>query len=91
MVGFALVGPKYNTNDVANQTKTFRTMSIILMVSRLALATQYAIVLWHLRIYRKAALPLVSTIAVLITSAMVFLGLTFSFEPNVNRYSYFGW
>lgn len=91
MIGFALVGPKYNTEDVANETKTFRSMSIILMVSRLALATQYSIVLWHLRKYRKATLPLGFTIAVLCASAMVFLGLTFTFNDGVNGYSYWGW
>jgi hypothetical protein len=55
-------------------------MSLILMVSRLALALQYDIVLWYVPGYKQIFAPLLLHIGTLLVSAMAFLVLTFSFQ-----------
>jgi hypothetical protein len=78
--GFAIVGPIFDTGKDFQDAKAFRAMSLILMVSRFALIVQYAVVLWYVRGYKKVFMPLLLHIATLFLSAMVFLGLTFSFK-----------
>ncbi len=80
MTGFAVTGAIYDTTNVEENVKAFRAMSIILMVSRLALVTQYAAVLWYLRNYQNTVIPLLVTMAALFITAMVFLGTFFGFN-----------
>lgn len=78
--GFAIVGPIFNTSATFHDAKAFKAMSLILMVSRLALAVQYSVVLWYVRGYKKVFMPLLLHVGILFISAMAFLGLAFSFK-----------
>jgi hypothetical protein len=79
MTGFAGCGAIYDTTHIAENVKAFRTMSIILMVSRLTLVAQYAVVLWYVKGYKKTFRPLSATMASLFIPAVVFLGTFFGF------------
>jgi hypothetical protein len=78
--GFAIVGPSFDTSSASHDAAAFKAMSLILMVSRLALAMQYGVVLWYVRGYKKVFAPLLLHIGTLVVSATVFLLLTFSFK-----------
>ncbi|RGP66856.1 bacterial low temperature requirement a [Fusarium longipes] len=88
MVGFAVVAPKFKPED--QDMKTMRTFSIILMVSRLALAIEYASILWHIRQFKKQALPMLLQIGLNFVLAMIYLGTTFRFT-NHNSNVYITW
>ena len=82
MTGFAVTGAIYDTTNVNENVKAFRAMSIILMVSRLALVIQYGAVLWYLRKYQNTVIPLLVTMAALFVAAMAFLGTFFGFKTH---------
>ncbi|KAL6914127.1 hypothetical protein ACHAPO_002571 [Fusarium lateritium] len=88
MVGFAVVAPKFKPED--QDMKTMRTFSIILMVSRLALAIEYVSILWHIRKFKKQALPMLLQIGLNFVLAMIYLGTTFRFT-NHNSNVYITW
>lgn len=79
MTGFAITGAIYDTTNIEDNVKAFRAMSIILMISRLALITQYGVVLWYIRKYRNTFIPLLATMASLFVAAVIFLGTFFGF------------
>lgn len=101
MVGFAVVGPGYSTEIASGslenqsststllekkQIQTFQTLTLILMASRLILGGQYLVILWWTKDYKKARLPLMVHVGTMFTTAMIFLGLYFSFPgKNGNR------
>ena len=80
MTGFAVVGAIYDTSDIEENVKAFRAMSIILMVSRLALIAQYGVVLWYIRSYEKTLQPMLTTMATLFIAAIIFLGTYWGFS-----------
>lgn len=87
MTGFAVCGAIYDTKNIRENVKAFRAMSLLLMVSRLALAGQYAVVWLYVRKYKKTTAPLLSTIATLLLSSMGFLGTYFGFDfGNVDSF-----
>ncbi|KAL4722598.1 hypothetical protein ACLX1H_010479 [Fusarium chlamydosporum] len=88
MVGFAVVAPKFKPED--QDMKTMRTFSIILTISRLALAIEYASILWHIRKFKKQVLPLLLQIGLNFVLAMIYLGTTFRFT-NHNSNVYITW
>lgn len=85
MTGFAVVGPNYKTGweerspEAAAALSAFQTLSLILMASRLILATQYGAAYFWLSGYKKAHLPILAHIGTLFISAMIYLGLYFGF------------
>ena len=102
MTGFAVVSSQYEpallTSDLfKNTAPAFRAMALVLMVSRLALIAQYAVVFWYVRGYTKTKVPLASTMAVLFIAAMIFLGTYFGFPGNwndpaaVDHHTYIAW
>jgi hypothetical protein len=91
MTGFAAVAPQYDIKGSGYSAHPFRSLSLILMVSRLLLVFEYSMVLWFVRSYKKAFGPLLWTIAILATSALIFLGLFFSFGEESSNHSYIGW
>lgn len=92
MTGFAIVGPQFRTYEVEKYTRAFRSMSLILMASRLILMLQYGVVLYYLRPYwKKTLVPLAVIMATLFIAAIIFLGLTFSFHNDENSKAYIGW
>lgn len=82
MTAIAACGANYDTGEVSEHLRTFRSLSIILMCSRLALAVQYIVVLLYVYKYPRTQVPLLSTIAVLFLSAIAFLGTFFAFNLN---------
>ncbi len=83
--GFAIVGPIFDTGKEAQDVKAFKAMSLILMISRLALIVQYGVVLWYVRGYKKVFMPLLLHCGTLFVSAMVLLGLAFSFKYDKDQ------
>jgi low temperature requirement protein LtrA len=96
MTGFAIAGPGYLTgvegDDAVKAVQTFKTLSLILMASRLILVVQYGVVLLFLRQFSKARLPLFIHMAVLLAASMVYLGIFFAFYFNANTgYTLIAW
>ena len=97
MSGFAVVGPGYKIGwDIDDKegpqaVRSFQTLSLILMLSRLILAGQYALVFWWLRGYRKVILPMFLHIFVLFAAAMVYMGLYFAFSVESGERSLRAW
>lgn len=107
LVGFAVVGPNFRFQGEINQIKeetdidisartweALRTMSLLLMSSRLALALQYTSVLYFARKYRCLVKGLVFVICTLVISATVYLGVYFAYadkEGDVKGMSFVAW
>ena len=97
MTGFAVTGPGYNTSwipgtpEAKSAIGTFRTLSLILMTSRLILTFQYSVALWFVRAYKKAIVPMVLHMLVLFTSAMIWLGQYFAFTAPESKYILISW
>ncbi|MCJ1337622.1 hypothetical protein MMC09_002904 [Bachmanniomyces sp. S44760] len=92
MTGLAIVGPHYNLEDESN-LKSLKTLSFILMASRLILALQYAVVFWWTKNYKKAHAPILIHVGLLFATAMVYLGLAFSFVKGslIGMNGHIGW
>ena len=97
MTGFAVTGPGYNTGwapgtpEADSAVGTFRTLSLILMTSRLILTFQYGVALWFVRGYKKAVLPMVLHMVVLFTSAMIWLGQYYAFTAHESEHILISW
>ena len=97
MTGFAVVGPGYktgwepNTKEAFTALNSFKTLTLILMASRLILAGQYSAVMVSLRGYKKAWLPILAHIGTLFVAAMIYLGLYFSFSPSSSDNGLIAW
>jgi hypothetical protein len=91
MTGFAVAGPMFDTSEAGYVPACFRSLSLILMASRLFLVLQYALVLWYVKGHQKTFVPLVLTMVMLFTSAAVFLGLFFAFSEGGSNRSYIAW
>ena len=97
MAGFAVVGPGYKIGWAAHDKEApqallaFKTLSLILMISRLILVGQYGVILWWLRGYRKVILPIALHLSVLFATAMVFMGLFFTFTVYSGESSLLAW
>jgi hypothetical protein len=53
MVGFAIVGPAWESGKASYSLQKYEVLSFILMVSRLVVAAQYGVTLWFLRKHMK--------------------------------------
>ena len=80
MVGLAVEGGFYDLD--AYSAPPFRTISFILMASRIVLTIQYGVALLWLKGWKKAQFPLLVHVGTMFTSAMIFLGLAFVFNDN---------
>ena len=89
MVGLAVEGPNYDLENFSYHP--FRSLSLVLMVSRLVLAIQYAVAWWLLWDYKKARLPLLTHIVTMFVSAMAFLGMAFAFAAPHGVHVIDGW
>jgi len=77
MIGFAVVGPSYQD---AYKIFAMQQFTLILMASRWIPVIQCATVLWFARRCTNATFPLMLKMATLVTSALTFLGIYFSFN-----------
>lgn len=91
MTGFAIVGPIFQTDQSERDNRAFKSLSIIMMISRLILAVQYCTVLWFVRSYQRTIPPVACTIGTLFMTAMIFLGMTFGFGPQHGGRAQDGW
>ena len=88
MTGFAVVGPGFHVGwgvgdpEAEKSLRAFKTLSLILMVSRLILLGQYSVALFWLKGFKRAFVPMGVHMVVLFTAAMIFLGLFFSFTAS---------
>lgn len=82
MVGLAVEGINYNLDPDYYDPAPFRTISFILMGSRLVLMIQYAVALWWLKGYKKARMPLLVHVGTMFVVAMICLGLAFGFDKH---------
>ncbi|KAH8173373.1 Low temperature requirement A [Sarocladium implicatum] len=83
LIGFAVVAPKF---DPADQDKsTMRAMSIILSISRFTLGVEYLSVLWHVRKFKQALLPIGLQAGFSFACSFVYLGVTFRFRDHNSR------
>lgn len=60
------------------------------MVSRLCLAIEYSSIVWHVRRFRNAKLPLGIMVVANFVAAMVYLGVSFRFTDGYSRV-YYSW
>ncbi|KAK3994422.1 hypothetical protein QBC44DRAFT_357302 [Cladorrhinum sp. PSN332] len=82
-VGFAVVVPTFNLHD--QKARTFQTFSIILMVSRVTLAIQYASVLLYVRKYKNTQVPLGLMVILNFVAGMIYLGVAFAFKDGTGK------
>ncbi|KAF2267613.1 hypothetical protein CC78DRAFT_541554 [Lojkania enalia] len=82
MVGFAVIGPQWKPGQEILDYKIYRAFGLILMVSRLTLATQYSVTLFYTRKYKKTILPLCMIIASTVTAGILYGALTPAF-PSI--------
>ena len=97
MTGFAITGPGYqtgfapDTDDAKLAVSAYRTLSLILMSSRLILTFQYSVALFWLKSYKRARGPMLAHMAILFCSAIIFLGLYFAFTQSASEKVLAGW
>jgi low temperature requirement protein LtrA len=90
MVGLSAEGPLYNLG-VEFDANPFKTLSWVLVVSRMVLSLQYLVVFWWLRKFKKAHFPILCHSAILFISGIVLLGLGFAFDGPVGESALDGW
>ncbi|KAH6681676.1 bacterial low temperature requirement A protein-domain-containing protein [Halenospora varia] len=89
MVGLASVGPNF---DPASQKEhTFRSLAIILMLSRIILGLQYGVVLYHVWFYKNSKTPLAMVVATNLVAAFIYFGTLFAFKKGTNSQVYIVW
>lgn len=90
MVGFAVVASDFHPDDKNQNPQIFKIMSLCLMVSRAILAVQYASIVWHVRSYRRAKMPLALKSMGHFVFAMIYLGIAFCFA-DAKSHVYLAW
>ncbi|KUJ10458.1 uncharacterized protein LY89DRAFT_710730 [Mollisia scopiformis] len=80
MVGLAIVGPDFNPEK--QEQDVFRSLAIILMLSRVVLRFQYSVVLHQVWYYKDTKTPLFLLVAANFVAAFVYLGTFFGFKPD---------
>jgi hypothetical protein len=80
MIGFSSVGPQFDPN-VTKNVKVFRTLTVLLLISRALLAIQYAIVTAYVARKRKEATkPLILIVLIFVITSATYLGVSCSIE-----------
>ncbi|KAI5804311.1 bacterial low temperature requirement A protein-domain-containing protein [Geopyxis carbonaria] len=89
MIGFSSVSTKWNPFDSADPktTTALKTMTLVLMASRLVLAFQYGTVLVYAVKAKKVFTPLAIHSFTMLLASMAYLGLFFAFNNNNGRTS----
>ncbi|OAQ79461.1 low temperature requirement A [Purpureocillium lilacinum] len=83
MVGLAVAGPKYASEG---HPAELRVLALILMVSRIVLALQYLLVLFHVRTYKNSKLPLGLIAGFSLAAAFIYLGVSFASTETDHAY-----
>jgi hypothetical protein len=72
MVGLAIVGPDFDPSR--QEQDVFRTLALILMVSRIVLGFQYMVVLREVWYYKNTKMPLFLLVTANFIAAFIYLG-----------------
>ncbi|KAJ4364694.1 hypothetical protein N0V83_009291 [Neocucurbitaria cava] len=56
--GFVFAGPVFDKYNNSSDSRSYRNFAIVLVVSRVAIAIQYFVVLWQGRMFRQTLIPL---------------------------------
>ncbi|CAK1356117.1 unnamed protein product [Cercospora beticola] len=102
MIGFAVVGPKYNVGGAKEQAEDdaegttsegyFKSLSIYLMISRMMLVFQYIQYIWLNRRNKQAYLPISLITATYFVAAMAYFGLIWTFRSvEEEHHTYRAW
>jgi low temperature requirement protein LtrA len=62
-----------------------KRVAIILFVSRLCLTIEYGSILWHIRKFKKARLPMYLQIGLTFIASIIYLGIAFRFRDGNSR------
>jgi hypothetical protein len=92
LIGMAMCGVLYDTSEV--NWRAFKSLSIVLVVSRLSLALQYILVAYQAWKYKQARNVLLCTAGSLLGSTAIFVGLAFCFTDSASHSmlkAYYGW
>ncbi|KAK2614092.1 hypothetical protein N8I77_000950 [Diaporthe amygdali] len=73
MISFTEVAPFFNA--LHKMTGVSKALAATLMLSRLVLFAQNGIILWHLRHYKKARLPMIITVSIPLVAAICYAGI----------------
>jgi hypothetical protein len=79
--GFVFAGPVFDRYSNSRDAMAYKNFAIVLVVSRVALAIQYAMVMWQGRMFKQTLLPLTLNIGVHVLAAIGY-GITILFFPK---------
>ncbi|KAF2127677.1 hypothetical protein P153DRAFT_295027 [Dothidotthia symphoricarpi CBS 119687] len=71
--GFVFAGPVYDKYSKSGVSKSYKDFAIVLIVSRVAISVQYAVVMWQGRLFKSTLLPLGLSTLVHISAAVGYM------------------
>jgi len=79
--GFVYAGPVFDKYSNTGDEKSYRNFAIVLVIGRLAIATQYLVVMWQGRMFRQTLIPIGLSAGVHALAALGY-GITIAFLPR---------
>jgi hypothetical protein len=70
--GFVWAGPVFDMYSNEHDASSYRNFAIVLVVSRMAIAIQYAVVMWQGRMFKQTLIPLGLSVAVHSVAAVIY-------------------
>jgi hypothetical protein len=80
--GFVFAGPIFDKYNNSYDSESYRHFAIVLVVSRLAIAVQYAVVMWQGRMFRQTLLPLGLSTTIHLAAAAAYAVTVFMFPKG---------
>ncbi|KAJ4984599.1 hypothetical protein SVAN01_09921 [Stagonosporopsis vannaccii] len=71
--GFVFAGPVFDNYSNKYDGESFRHFAVVLIVSRVSIAIQYAVVMWQGRMFRQTLLPLGLSTAIHVAAAIAYV------------------
>jgi hypothetical protein len=79
--GFVFAGPVFDKYNNSMDATAYRNFAIVLTVSRIAIAIQYAMVMWQGRMFKQTLVPLALNTSVHVLAAVGY-GITIATFPR---------
>ena len=79
--GFVYAGPVFDKYSTSGVEKSYRNFAIVLVIGRIAIAAQYAVVMWQGRMFRQTLIPLGLSAGVHLVAAVGY-GLSLAVFPR---------
>ncbi|KAI1509185.1 LtrA domain containing protein [Pyrenophora tritici-repentis] len=79
--GFVYAGPVFDKYNNTGDGTSYRNFAIVLVIGRLAIASQYLVVMWQGRMFRQTVLPIGLSAGVHVGAAVGY-GVTIGFPPG---------